>query len=548
MLSSAERINRWKNKYRIQGDWGDATLLDFWQMSVLCFPEKKAVIDHQGFSCTYQELDERSGKLASFFLDQGICPGDFISFQIPGWTEFTIIYIACLKVGAVANPVLPCLRTKDIAYILQKCNSKIFFCPVEYRCFNYTVMLEELHNELAFSLKIVIVEKGEQAACSPVYLTLRKILQKYTYHIPNCRFLSDTPAVVLFTSGTEHFPKGVMLTHNNIIFSERAFTARLNLNYTDKILLAAPTAHAMGFHHAVTASFLIGATSILLDRFNAETVLELIEKEKCTFSMGPSPFIYDMLHILQTKKYDISSLRFFLCGGSPIPRYIYREAQAVGIKMLGVYGATESVPHVMHCLDDSDKKIFSTDGQPLPGIEIKIVDENRQPVPTGVEGEEASRGPNVFVGYLKETSLTNHCIDDDGWYYSGDLCLLDNDGYLRVTGRKKDIIIRGGENLSSVEIEHILLKHDNICESAVIGMPDLRLGEKICAYVVLYDCQKILTLENVKQFFAENKIAKCKWPERIEIVQSLPRTASGKIKKYILKKDIEKKIGILQSK
>lgn len=546
MLVENQRIQLHREKYRAQGDWGDATLADFWKMAVLCTPEKKAVIDDQGASYTYQELDKASNSLAVYFRECGVATGDIVSFQIPGWAEFTMIYIACLKSGAVANPILPCLRAKDVGYILRKCETKLYFCPTVYRKFDYTGMLEELLPQLPDLKHVVVVEKTEESKDTR-FIRLSSIIKKAAVWNASSAMNADALAAVLFTSGTESFPKGVMLTHNNIISSERAFTAALNITYRDKILMPSPTAHAMGFHHGVTAAFMTGATSVLLDRFKAEAALSLIERERCTCTMGPSPFVYDLVQSLQEQKRDISSLRFFLCGGAPIPRHMFQEALAVGIRMLGVYGATESVPHVVHALTDPAEKIFSTDGRPLPGIEIKIVDENRKPVEGLVQGEEASRGPNVFAGYLKEPELTAHVFDEDGWYYSGDFCVMDADGYLNVTGRKKDIIIRGGENVSSVEIEHILLKHENVKDAAIIGMPDLRLGERICAYVVLKDKEKTITIEDVKDFFARHKAAKCKWPEHLEFVDDLPRTASGKIQKYILREDIRKKISQIEN-
>jgi acyl-CoA synthetase len=209
---------------------------------------------------------------------------------------------------------------------------------------------------------------------------------------------------------------------------------------------------------------------------------------------------------------------------------------------MGMYGSTESVPHTASRVDDSPEKIINTDGTSMPGIEVKVVDEMHQRVPIGVQGEEASRGPNVFVGYLKEPELTKRVLDDEGWYYSGDLCTMDETGYIRINGRKKDIIIRGGENISSTEIENILLQHPNVKEAAVVGMPDERLGERSCAYVVLNDQKIRLTLDEVREFFSYMNVAKFKYPERIEILKVMPKNESCKITKYVLREDIKKKL------
>lgn len=333
-----------------------------------------------------------------------------------------------------------------------------------------------------------------------------------------------------------------MLTHNNIISSEKAFAATFNLNYLDVIFMPSPLAHASGFHHGVTTSFLLGAKCVLQDVHNPENSLHLIERERITCGNASTPLVYDILNILENQKFDTSSLRFFFCGGSPVPRHMVKQSLEAGFKVIGVYGSTESVPHTCSRLDDPIERIIHTDGTSVPGVEIKVVDELRRDVPPGVQGEEASRGPNVFVGYLKEPELTARVLDEDGWYYSGDLCTMDENRYIRINGRKKDIIIRGGENISSVEVEDILLHHPNVRDVAVVGMPDPRLGERACAYVVLKFSEKELTMEDIRAFFAQMNVAKYKYPERIEIVKSIPRNENCKIKKFLLREDIKSKL------
>lgn len=348
----------------------------------------------------------------------------------------------------------------------------------------------------------------------------------------------DELAAVLFTSGTEGIPKGVMLTHNNILASERAYCARLNLTWQDVFLMPAPLGHATGFLHGVTAPFLIGARSVLLDIFTPKACLALLEQQRCTCLSGATPFIYDLLCAVEQQPADLSSLRFFLCGGTTIPKKVARDCQQRGIKLLSIYGSTESSPHSMVNLDDSISRMMNTDGYGAAGVEIKIVDEARNTLPAGIEGEEASRGPNVFMGYLDEPELTARALDKEGWYYSGDLCRMDEDGYIKITGRKKDIIVRGGENISSREVEDILLQHPQIHDACVVAMPDERLGERSCAYVVLKPPHLSLSLEEVVTFFNRKRVAKYKYPERVVIVEKLPRTASGKVQKYLLRQDI----------
>lgn len=528
-----------KQEYRQKGYWGDATLADYWRMAILSSPEKIAVTDLQGTCYSYAELDDASDRVAAFLKDVGVAPGEFVSVQLPNWAEFTVIYAACLKVGAVINPILPCYRADELMYILTTCESKVFFYAAAFRQFDYLRMVHLLTQTIPGLRETVIVEKEKVVNEGN---TLARIINEYcpVADIAICK--ADDLAAVLFTSGTSGSPKGVMFTHNNIIASEKAFAAAFHFNYRDVMLMPAPVAHATGFHHGVTAPFMFAAKSVLQDIFKPDTCLALLVREKCTCSMGATPFVHDILCSLKNKKYDISSLRFFLCGGAPIPRHIVKEALDVGLKVLSVYGSTESVPHTAVGLHDPVEKVFNSDGVPVPGVEIRVVDKGRHPLPAGIEGEQASRGPNVFMGYLKEPELTAQVLDDEGWYYSGDLCIMDEDGYIRITGRIKDVIIRGGENISSVEIENILLQFPNIREAGVVAMPDQRLGERICAYVVLNDADLGLTLEGVKTFFALKNVAKCKYPERIEIVERLPKTPSGKIRKFVLRQDIINKI------
>lgn len=535
MIINEER----KREYRQAGYWGDATLADYWQMSVISVPDKVAVVDLQGTSYTYAELDHAAGRVAAYLKDSGVMPGDFVSFQIPGWSEFTMIYVACLKVGAVANPICWGYRADELSYILNKCESKILFIPSEFKGFDFPAMMSSLRQKIPTLQEIVIVEKVKEARAGT---TLHMILSDYSPLVGNCGSSSDDLAAVLFTSGTEGFSKGVLLTHNNIIAAEKSLAAAMNITHLDVMLMPAPTAHATGFHHGVSLPFICGAKSVLQDIFAPEITLKLIEREKCTCSMGATPFVYDILRTLQKTEYDISTLRFFMCGGAPIPRHMVKEAMEAGIKVIGVYGSTESVPHTAVRLSDDIEKIINTDGVAVAGVEVQVVDESLRPVPAGIQGEEASRGPAVFVGYLKEPELTAKVLDNNGWYYSGDLCVKDDDGYIRITGRKKDIIIRGGENISSSELENILLQHPNVRQAGVVAMPDPRLGERVCAYLVLNDRNKGLTLTEVRDFFSEKGVSKFKCPERIEFMEDLPRTEAGKIQKFVLRQDIVNKL------
>ena len=525
--------------YRQQGLWGDASLADYWQQTARAMPDKIAVVDNHGASYTYSALDHAASCLANWMLAKGIESGDRIAFQLPGWCEFTVIYLACLKIGAVSVPLLPSWREAELVWVLNKCQAKMFFAPTLFKQTRPVDLILPLQNQLPQLQQIVGVDKLAPATSA---LSLSQIIADNTPLTMAITVHGDELAAVLFTSGTEGLPKGVMLTHNNILASERAYCARLNLTWQDVFMMPAPLGHATGFLHGVTAPFLIGARSVLLDIFTPDACLALLEQQCCTCMLGATPFVYDLLNLLEKQPADLSALRFFLCGGTTIPKKVARECQQRGIKLLSVYGSTESSPHAVVNLDDPLSRFMHTDGYAAAGVEIKVVDDARKTLPPGCEGEEASRGPNVFMGYFDEPELTARALDEEGWYYSGDLCRMDEAGYIKITGRKKDIIVRGGENISSREVEDILLQHPKIHDACVVAMPDERLGERSCAYVVLKAPHHSLSLEEVVAFFSRKRVAKYKYPEHIVVIEKLPRTASGKIQKFLLRKDIVQRL------
>ncbi|EFN5482171.1 cyclohexanecarboxylate-CoA ligase [Escherichia coli] len=525
--------------YRQQGLWGDASLADYWQQTARAMPDKIAVVDNHGASYNYSALDHAASCLANWMLAKGIESGDRIAFQLPGWCEFTVIYLACLKIGAVSVPLLPSWREAELVWVLNKCQAKMFFAPTLFKQTRPVDLILPLQNQLPQLQQIVGVDKLAPATSS---LSLSQIIADNTPLTTAITTHGDELAAVLFTSGTEGLPKGVMLTHNSILASERAYCARLNLTWQDVFMMPAPLGHATGFLHGVTAPFLIGARSVLLDIFTPDACLALLEQQRCTCMLGATPFVYDLLNVLEKQPADLSALRFFLCGGTTIPKKVARECQQLGIKLLSVYGSTESSPHAVVNLDDPLSRFMHTDGYAAAGVEIKVVDDARKTLPPGCEGEEASRGPNVFMGYFDEPELTARALDEEGWYYSGDLCRMDEAGYIKITGRKKDIIVRGGENISSREVEDILLQHPKIHDACVVAMPDERLGERSCAYVVLKAPHHSLSLEEVVAFFSRKRVAKYKYPEHIVVIEKLPRTASGKIQKFLLRKDIMRRL------
>jgi acyl-CoA synthetase len=353
---------------------------------------------------------------------------------------------------------------------------------------------------------------------------------------------AEDVAVILFTSGTTKGSRGVLLTHNNIISSELIFSRGLGLDCTDIIFMPAPLSHATGFHHGIISTMLYGGKIVLLDRYDARVSMEMMEREQCTFSMGATPFVYDYIKLMDEGVKKPSAMRFYICGGAPVPYELTRKAwMAHQLMVCECYGSTESVPHVFVPPEEALALEGKWSGKVFDDIQVRIVDEHGRDVAPGEVGEEISRGPNVFVGYLGSREETDLALDDEGWYHSGDLCYGDDQGHIKICGRKKDIIVRGGENLNINEMEANLHGCPGLEKVAIVGMKDIRLGERVCAFVVPTDPDHPVTKEQISGYLKNKKVSKWLWPERIEYIDELPYTDSGKIKRYVLKEELERR-------
>ncbi|MCG2799657.1 MAG: AMP-binding protein [Cellulomonas sp.] len=528
-------------EFRRAGLWGDASLHDYWQLSVLQSPDREAVVDSRGTRWTYRQVDDVASRLAGHLAEAGVRRGDVVSIQLPNWAQFLALDVACLRLGAVVNPVLPSHRHTELRFRLERCGSTALVMPTQFRSMDYRDLAGRLADEVPTLRTVLMVENRaadgrfgsfEQAARHDPLPE-----QDWT---PG---RGSEVAAVLFTSGSEARPKGVLLTHDNVLAGERAFAYELGMGYPDRMFMPAPLAHATGYLHGMTMPFMVGATSVLLDTFTGASALAMLNAERCTAGMGATSIIADLFDACDAGERLHPDLRLLCCGGAPVPRRLLERARSFGIRVHSVYGSTESAPHTMTRADDPDEKVLRTDGRPVPGTQVKIVDPvTRRRLPAGVEGEEASRGPAVFAGYLGEPELTSEALDADGWYYSGDLAVADEDGYLRITGRIKDTIVRGGENISATEVEAIVRDHPGVKDVAVVAMPNDRLGECACAYVVLSPGAPALDLAALRHFFVERGVAKYKIPEWIEIVDALPMTPSGKVRKVELRARIADQI------
>lgn len=529
-----------KQLYIDRGYWTEETLLDRWQRTVSMYPDREYVADDRKNRYTYRQMDEASSVLAAYLKEIGVKPHDVVSFQIPVWSEFVLIVIACLKVGAVMHPIGLSHEEADLVYGMNKTGTRVYFGVTWFKNKDYESRILSVRSQIPSLEQVVLLDstRKPQSDC----ITLSEIMR--TRKPLACEEFGGMNGfdvtLILCTSGTTGGNKGVMLTHNNIIFSEEMFNRELGLDERDVMFMPAPLHHATGFHHGVIAPMLMGAKLVLQQKFSCQEAIDLMNREQCTYSMGATPFIYDILRHMEEKGGALPYLKFYLCGGAPVPGYMVQKADQYGIRLCEVYGSTESVPHVFVRPGEALDLDGRTSGRAMAGVEVRVVDEKGQDVPPGVIGEEISRGPNVFVGYLKDRETTDRLLTEEGWFYSGDLCVSDEKGNIHIVGRKKDMIVRGGENLNANEIDNDVEGCPGVWDHAVIGMPDERMGERICVFVVP-EAGMAVTLEDMTCYMKEKHVQKRYWPERVEMIDKIPRTASGKVKKYLLLEELKKR-------
>lgn len=531
-----------KEQYLNKGYWSHKTLLDCWEETVKRYPDREYVADDRGFCYTYKQMDEAASKVAAFLLQEGVTPRDVVSYQIPIWSEFVIITIACFKAGAVAHPIAMSYEEKELVRSMNITESKVYFGPTYFYKTDYEQRILSARLDIPPLRAVVLLDHVKEKTSDN--RTLNEILNEFQpLEQEACpRLTGQDLAVILCTSGTSGGTKGVLLTHDNVRYSEDIFNQELKLTKEDVMFMPAPLNHATGFHHGIIAPMLIGAKLVLQQKYRCREAIDLMNQERCTYSMGATPFIYDILRELETNGGQLPYLKFYLCGGAPVPGYMVQKAWKFGILLCEVYGSTESVPHVYVRPEEALKLNGTTSGRAMAGVEVRVVDDQGCDVPPGTPGEEVSRGPNVFVGYLKDKATTDSALDDEGWFYSGDICVMDESGNIRIIGRKKDMIVRGGENLNANEINDKLEGCPGLGDHTVIGMPDDRLGERICAFVVPCSAEEGLELADVIAYLKEKNVPKRFWPERLELIDRIPHTGSGKVKKYLLQEELKKRM------
>jgi cyclohexanecarboxylate-CoA ligase len=428
---------------------------------------------------------------------------------------------------------MPILRERELLYVLNFCEAKVFIVPRLYRGFDFAAMAQGMRADLPH-LKHLIVVDGDGATNFDRLLLPDGPAARPA---PFSGLRPDDMAVLMFTSGTTGEPKGVIHTSNSMVGCTKALTQRFGLHDHEVLLVASPVAHMTGYAAVVLLSIYLGATMVLQDVWEPRHGVSLMTREGVTYTAASTPFLSDICDVVAAGAPRPASLRSFLCAGATIPSVlIERAAREVGIHACSLWGMTESLASTLTEPSRAAEKSPTTDGRPLEGMEVRIVDSEGNPVPTGQSGRLLVRGCQMFTGYYKKPELET--FDAKGWFDSGDLAYMDDEGYIRISGRVKDVLIRGGENVPVVEIENLLYKHPAVAGVAIVGMPDARLGERGCAFIVTQP-DKSFDLAAMQTYLAECKMTKQFWPERVEIVAELPRTASGKIQKFKLK-DIAK--------
>lgn len=520
---------------RDAGYWRDQILTDFFDTAVAKHPDRIAIVAHnsetkQRIELSYRKLAQCVDLVALNLARLGVRHGDVVSCQLPAWWEFVALHLACLRLGAATNALMPIFRERELEFMLGLAASKVLVIPKQFRGIDYPAMIDGIRGKLPHLAHVI--ETGDHTPNSFGAQLLNEDTKNESrkhYSRPDANDVIQ----LLFTSGTTGEPKGVMHTSNTILSILLSHAHRLGLNSNDSFLICTPIAHQTGFGYGVMLAMASGGKAVMQDVWSPERAAELIEAERVTMITGATPFLADLTEIATKQPETFESLRLFLAAGSPIPRSLVRRAtESMKACIISGWGMTENGCVTTTVPEDLPEKTFETDGHPLPGTEVRVVDETGSTLPANQEGRLLTRGCSQFVGYLKRPQW--HATDPEGWFETGDMARMDRDGYIRITGRSKDIIIRGGENIPVVEIEGLIYRHPNVLEVAIVAMPDQRLGERACAFIVPRD-GKDITIDQIATFLTAQKVTKQYIPEHLEVVAELPRTPSGKVQKFKLR-------------
>ena len=521
------------DRYTRSGYWRGETCYDILSRRAAAHPDRVAIVD-RGRRITYRDLKARVDRVAAHLGALGIGAGDVITIQLPNWAEFAFVFFAAEHLGAVANQIGPDFRIREVEYIIRFSESRAYVCPARFKGFDYVAMIEELRAKLP-DLKIVAVLGGGGRAGT---FSLDEILAGDA-EPPTARLAPLGPNDVMrmaFTSGTTGNPKGVIHSANTTLPTCWTLNDDMAVSNDEVFLIYLPLGLNWGYLTLVQA-VVAGARAVLLDQFSAGAALELIERERVTFIPTAPASIIAMLNEPGLERRDLSSLRVVITGGASCPLETIREYRArMQGQLIELYGMLETGFHTYTRLTDDPEAVSGTVGRPASGMGLRLIDDQGRDVAPGDEGEISAHGPSVHLGYHKNPVVNAELFTVDGWFRTGDLGQFDAAGNLKIVGRLKEMINRGGKKFFPREIEEILYTHPKILHAAIVGVPDPRLGERNCLCVIPR-AGAAITLEEVVAFL-RNQVATYKLPEILEVVDELPFTPTGKIQRYLLSRRI----------
>lgn len=475
---------------------------------------------------SWERLWRESGRIATLLLALGVRPGEPVAYQLPNRAEFVAITLAALRIGAVCCPLMPIFRERELAFALARSKARVLFLLDRFRGRRPGAEVAALEPQLEHLEHTIRLEE------------LAARLDALEIDEPAIELRRPPPAALaqlLFTSGTSGTPKGVLHRQETLTRAVRLEIEHLGLTGRDRIYVPSPLAHQTGFLYGMWLALTLGVVQVLEEQWEPRRALDGMREWKASFVQAATPFLLDLVQAVENGAAPPESLRIVVPTGAAVPRALARRAvETLRTAVCGAFGTTEGCLATLASPQDPPEQTWGSDGRPLPSIRIRVCDEAGRELPPGVEGHFEIGSPTMFAGYLDDPAATAAAYTPDGWYRTGDLAVIDAAGYLRVTGRLKDVINRGGEKIPVADIEQLLYQHEAVREAAIVAMPDPRLGERACAFVAPR-AGRALDLAALRRFLDERRVAKQYWPERLELLDELPKTASGKIQKYVLR-------------
>jgi cyclohexanecarboxylate-CoA ligase len=518
-----------------QGLWIGKTVYQLLIEAAARAPGKTAIVDGP-HRLTYADVLKATERIVSILREYRISAGDIVAVQLPNWRQFPLIEYALAAIGAACIPLSPIYRGRELQAIFSVARPKALIGAREFRKFDYAPLYREIAGLFEIERSFLVGAAGNDG-----FLDFDKLWAEAPPATDITPVDASSLSEIAFTSGTTGEPKGAMHSHNTNLCPLASVARRSGLGSDEVILMASTFGHQTGFCYGGQLPILLGGTLVLMDRWEGQRALELINREGVTWMMGATPFLQDLVTAAEKRQQSSISLRNFLCSGAPIPGPLLKQAyERLGCRITTGWGMTEVGCVTLTSPGDSVELIMSSDGRCLDGMEVKVVDAAGAAI-VDQEGDILCRGPSLLAGYFARPELTKASYRDDGWFVTGDRGVLYPNNYLRLTGRSKDIIIRGGENIPVVEIENVIYRHPKVEMVALVAMPDPRLQERVCAFLVLKDGQE-MNLQELCSFLAIEQVARPFHPERVEIRDRLPMTPSGKIQKFALREMIRQQI------